>query len=195
MENMVSKIDAQIERLEAKKAEMLKQKEPLYRERKELELAGYFDEDAMYGGALGGAIMELLKVFKKQGHSGYSARFTAKAFYRLTEGKPLTALTGEDDEWETRGGFTQNKRCSAVFKEKDGTAKYIEALLFSGPHGTYWGNATVDKNGNRVSSSQPVTLPFVPKTFYIQVEDIDGVSTVVNQSELQLALDYFKGKK
>ena len=34
----------------------------------ELELAGFFDEDSDYGGAIGEAVMELMEVFAKQGH-------------------------------------------------------------------------------------------------------------------------------
>lgn len=40
---------------------------------------------------------------------------------RLVAAKPLTPLTGTDDEWmEVADGVFQNRRCSSVFKENDG---------------------------------------------------------------------------
>jgi hypothetical protein len=46
--------------------------------------------------------------------------------------KPVSPLTGEDDEWnEIEPGLFQNKRYSAVFKRKDGTAYNVEGKIFT----------------------------------------------------------------
>ena len=49
----------------------------------ELERAGLFKKDSDYGGMIGDAVKELLLVFQKQGHSGYSAQVTATIFGKL----------------------------------------------------------------------------------------------------------------
>ena len=38
--------------------------------RRELELAGWFDEDGFYGRDMGDAVLALIKVFSDQDHSG-----------------------------------------------------------------------------------------------------------------------------
>ena len=66
-------------------------------------------------------VIDLMEVFSKQGHSGLSASYVANLFDRLVQFKPLSPLTGEDDEWEPIGGGEyQNKRCPSVFKDADG---------------------------------------------------------------------------
>lgn len=41
--------------------------------KRELQLAGLFDQDSDYEGMLGTAVYEIIKVFAQQGHSGASA--------------------------------------------------------------------------------------------------------------------------
>ena len=65
----------------------------------ELQLAGWFDEDSDYEGEVGHAVMELMEVFTKQGHSGYSAPLVAGLFKKLVDYEPLTGITGKDEEW------------------------------------------------------------------------------------------------
>jgi len=48
-----------------------------------LKSRGLFDGGADYGGMLGEAVLELIKVFSKQRHSGFSAELTKEMFYRL----------------------------------------------------------------------------------------------------------------
>lgn len=85
-------------------------------------------------------IIELLKVFSDQGHTGFSANCCLTMFNRLANFKPLTPLTGDDDEWKEVGnGAYQNKRYPAVFKEsKNGHAYNIEAKIFSDDGGDTW---------------------------------------------------------
>ena len=113
--------------------------------RLELQLAGWFDEDSDYGGEVGHAVMELMELFSKQGHSGYSAPLVAGLFKKLVDNQPLTGITGKDEEWGDVSDYGdgrlmyQNKRCSAIFKDgKDGKPYYIDALIKKDQKGICW---------------------------------------------------------
>lgn len=120
--------------------------------RKELELIGAFSEkDDFYGGMTGDAVMELVEVFAKQGHSGTSANLVRNLFNKVADYKPLCALTLNDDEWlEVGEGTYQNKRNSAVFKEgKDGRAYYLNAYVkIKSDTNTGWGGS-LELDGNK----------------------------------------------
>ena len=80
-------------------------------------------------------ILHMVSEFSKEGHSGFSANYALSILKNLLAFKPLTPLTGEDDEWtdvsEYSGKVTyQNKRYSAVFKEDDGEAYNIDGKVF-----------------------------------------------------------------
>jgi hypothetical protein len=93
---------------------------------RELELAGVFDEDSDYNGAIGRAVMELIETFADQGHSGASADFTLSVFDELARHRPLSPVTDDPDEWEDvaqygdGSPFWQNKRDSRFFSEDGG---------------------------------------------------------------------------
>ena len=55
----------------------------LERTKEQVKAKGLLDKDSDYGGALGKAIIELMEVFCKQGHSGASAGFVLEAFHKL----------------------------------------------------------------------------------------------------------------
>ena len=57
---------------------------------RELRLAGLYDSDADYGGALALQVMDLIRVFAAQGHSGGSALQTRSIFAVLANGEALT---------------------------------------------------------------------------------------------------------
>jgi len=129
--------------------------------RGELERIGAFDKDKdFYGGMTGNAVMELVKVFAEQGHSGMSASLVRGLFARVANYEPLSPLTGEDDEWNDVGdGLFQNRRCSHVFKE-NGQAFDSEGKVFVEPDGcayTSW------------DSRVPVTFPYEPHTERVNV--------------------------
>lgn len=95
----------------------------------ELKLAGFFDKDADYGGMLGNAVLELIDLFAKQGHSGFSAGLAIHLFNELAQYKPLTPLTTNPDEWfdisDMNGSpMWQSKRNSAVFSKDGGQTWY-----------------------------------------------------------------------
>lgn len=132
----------------------------------ELKMAGLFNKDSDYGGLLGESVMELINVFAKQGHSGYSASIVCDIFNTLAKYQTLTSLTGEDAEWnEVAEGLFQNKRNSAVFKDgKSGKACFIDAIIWRGKNNTWNGTAS------NISSKQYIkSFPFTPKTFTIDV--------------------------
>ena len=119
----------------------------------ELKLAGLFDKDSDYGGMLGDSVMELIKVFSEQGHSGCSASMVSNLFDSLSRFKQITPLTLKDDEWNEFGeGMFQNKRRSSVFKDgKDGRAYFIDAYYKKTQTGSTLSGSLDLKGGTRVS--------------------------------------------
>ena len=130
----------------------------------ELRIAGMFDGDSDYGGALGHAVMELIKVFSSQEHSGFSAHRTLQLFSKLADYEPLLPLQGTSDEWVDVGaGVYQNKRCSRVFKQgKDGQAYDIDGKVFREPNGSCYTSG---------ESRVYINFPYVPKTEYVNVPE------------------------
>jgi hypothetical protein len=99
----------------------------------ELKLAGYDINDPEDGPNrwLAEGTLELLKVFVEQGHSGMSAPYAVALFEKLAMWKPISPLTGADDEWMKVGeSVWQNRRNSAVFKGKDGRAYWLYGRVF-----------------------------------------------------------------
>lgn len=133
--------------------------------RRELESYGAFDEEKdFYGGMTGEAVLELVEVFAKQGHSGMSASIVRQLFNTVADWKPLGPLTGDDDEWnEGAFGVFQNNRCSRVFKEND-VAYDMDGVIFRNPDG-----GCFTSNDSRVD----VTFPYIPKSEYVDVEPDD----------------------
>lgn len=88
----------------------------------------------MYLTSCASAALEAFEVLTAQGHSGFSIGVTKSILNDLIDGKPLTTLTGEDDEWydvsyrNEKQGYTsqQNKRCTALFRHvyDDGRVEY-----------------------------------------------------------------------
>lgn len=93
--------------------------------RRELELAGFFDTDGMYGDMLGQAVMELVETFAKQGHSGTSAGITVWAFNKVANFEALTPLTYGDDQWVKHSdNVWQHVRQSSIFTRDQGKTWY-----------------------------------------------------------------------
>ena len=114
-------------------------------------------------------ILKMVDVFTEEGHSGFSAQYAINILQKLLQWEPLSPLTGEDDEWNnvseySEGETYQNKRLSRVFKKgKDGRAYDIHGKVF------------VEPNGSSYTSSDSfvyIEFPYVPKTEYVNVEDI-----------------------
>lgn len=138
---------------------------------RELKLAGIHEKDADYGGMLYDAVMELVRVFSNQEHSGGSAGRVISLFKQVAMYKNLMPLIGKDDEWndvsDMGKGILQNNRVSSVFKEKEtGKAYYLDAIIWRTQKGSTWTGTT--KEG--ITSRQYIkSFPFTPKTFYVDV--------------------------
>lgn len=91
----------------------------------ELRRAGYFDTEGMYGDLLGHAVMDLVKLFASQGHSGMSASITLAAFVEVANFRPLSQITSDPEEWnEVGNGTWQSRRRSTTFSRDGGKTWY-----------------------------------------------------------------------
>ena len=95
----------------------------------ELTRAGLFDKDSDYDGALGVAALEIIEVFAKQGHSGFSAGMVTSIVEKLMRFEPLTPLTYEPDEWldiseQSGTPMWHNKRKFTTFSIDGGKTHY-----------------------------------------------------------------------
>lgn len=123
--------------------------------RAELERVKLFDKDSFYGGELGNAVLDLIKLFSTQNHSGNSAHIVSRLFNELASYRPLTPLTGEPEEWVDRGNGFQNKRMSSVFKDEEHSKAYwIDGKKFSDDGGESW--------FTNADSFVPVEFPWMP---------------------------------
>lgn len=89
----------------------------------ELKTVNFGDDDSR-------VMIEILEKFFEQWDSGGAVSVAAPTLQRLIAGKPLSPLTGADDEWfihDHPGCYAQNRRCGSVFKAtKDGPAYNID---------------------------------------------------------------------
>lgn len=97
--------------------------------KQELVMAGVFDKDSYYKGMIGEAVMELVEVFAKQGHSGFSASLTLELFNKVVNYKNLTPIGKTKAEWidqsEASGEpLWQNKRRGSTFSRDGGKTWY-----------------------------------------------------------------------
>jgi hypothetical protein len=112
----------------------------------ELDRAGLFDSDADYGGAHAHAVMELIKTFANQGHSGMSAAITLSLFSELAQFKPIGSVTSDPDEWVNRSDISgeplwQNRRRGSTFS-RDGGATWYDIEDAALNNGDVWKRET-----------------------------------------------------
>lgn len=143
----------------------------------EFKAAGWLDDDGNYIDEMQEAIckhiLELVKVFSDEGHSGSTAPYTVDLFKKLAMYEPITPLTGEDWEWteiaremsgSNNGTLYQNKRCSRVFRDDTG-AYDIDGKVFY----DWYTNENGDRHKSYYTSRDsrvPVTFPYMPTTVY-----------------------------
>lgn len=148
----------------------------------EFRAAGWIKEDGSYVDVMQGMICEniidLLKVFSSQGHSGTSAPYVIKHFTALADFKPIVPLTGEDWEWNcisddrtNNRKIYQNNRCSSVFKDTDsfgGNPYDINGKVF-----WEWcrsNNGEIYKSAyTGYESRVEIQFPYTPKSVYVFV--------------------------
>lgn len=141
------------------------------------------DEDGMQE-HMNANILEIIEVFGKQGHSGFSAGYALSILERLLRFKPLTPLTGEEDEWNDIGhGIFQNNRHSSVFKNPDGTCHDNDAVIVSDNGGITW----FTSGRFRKEVTFPYTVPTYPEKVYI--EYTEDVSPGFTSDEFEIITD------
>jgi len=121
-------------------------------------------------------ILHMIEEFADEGHSGFSASYAINILSKLLAFKPLTPLTGEDNEWTnvsdrgTGDVMYQNKRLSSVFKDgKDGEAYTIDGKVFwewyemplEPDEEGYPGTRKFKSYYTSRDSRMPVTFPYV----------------------------------
>jgi len=139
------------------------------------------------------SIFKLVKKFNEMGHSGSSQSFFAARIVNLVKntlnGKALSPFLNEDDFkfQEINDLLFQSTVQSDIFKDEKGIF-FTNAIVWVGEDGSFTG----DRNGIR-SSQYLKEYPFVPKTFYVDVKDLEnGECEIVGKEELEKALNYFK---
>ena len=88
------------------------------------------DDSKIMQNMMNNDVLELLKVFSEQGHSGFSAPIASKLFYKLANHKLITEVEDNPDDWDEEG---QHKYISSIFKRDDGTCYYMYGRLFTEP--------------------------------------------------------------
>ena len=163
--------------------------------RKELELAGWFDQDGFYEDEIGRSVIELIKVFADQRHSGMSAGICTSLFEKLARFEPLTPLTGEDDEWND---ITNHYFVAKVLSKGEPDSPEPDEIVdlvnrYTGPVAKKYQNrrcsrvfkdetGTYDSQGKlfrlkdgglvqRRESRVYITFPYTPKTEIVDIED------------------------
>lgn len=127
-------------------------------------------------------VLELLRVFGEQGHSGLSAPRCVELFSKLAKYEPLCPLSGEDSEWNEVGpGVFQNNRCGHVFKQADRFDgqpydsngkifwEWCERDLDPEEEG-YPGKSRFKSYWTARESCVPITFPYTPTREYVEVK-------------------------
>lgn len=139
---------------------------------RELDLIGMTEDSDEMNVCMRNNILELMEVFSKQGHSGFSSSFLTNCLEKLMRFEPISPLTGEDSEWNKVGeGMYQNNRCSRVFKNVDvfdGQPYDIDGKVFVEHYYNDDGEERTSSYTNG-DSFVIVNFPYTPKTEYVDV--------------------------
>ena len=162
-------------------------------------------------------ILSLCDKFGKSGQSGGSAPMTATAISHAVKTlmlqEPICPITGIDEEWinvrdvsDDDEMMYQNKRCSALFKSKNGKCWYIDAIVkkvvqtghcFSGSFWLSKEDYLAGGKSKKIGCAHYIkSFPFVPKTFYIDVieEEVakdDWEMYLKNPKQLERVFRYY----
>lgn len=93
---------------------------------RELKLAGMGDSDSDYGGALNSPVLDIVKVFCEQNHSGGSAACTIGMLEKLLRFENLTPITDNPEDWENinNKGFFKDKFIKDIWQCKRNPALF-----------------------------------------------------------------------
>lgn len=138
--------------------------------KRELEILAKTTPDALVNEFVP-EILAVCEAFGNSGQSGGSAPYTARALAKAIETlclqKTIAPLTGEEEEWGTvADDLNQNNREGAVFRNGNGRAYYLDAIVWQGEDD--WDAFTGSVEG--IMSRQYIkAFPFKPKTFRVNV--------------------------
>lgn len=101
--------------------------------RRELRLAGMFDEDADFGPEFAEHVVGVIAKISEGGHSGGSMELLRGLLDELLQFRPLTPISSDPEEWKLRSkeesrmeiDFWQNTRDSAAFSTNGGATWYL----------------------------------------------------------------------
>ena len=156
-------------------------------------------------------VLELLRVFSNQGHSGFSAKYCISYFNTLANYKLLSPVKSEDefdfldikeiDCFKVIDSTRQSRVCNSVFLESKYKSPYfLEGIVFKEGNDCFTGTICLKyPNGaiGLLSSDSFIKYPFMPKTFTLEIERtreiIDGHKCfrVLNPDELSKASEYY----
>ena len=132
-------------------------------------------------------ILHMMQEFANEGHSGFSASYAISILTKLMDFKPLSPLTGEDDEWNNISDYGpephwQNIRRSSVFKNVDGTCYDIDGRVFWEWAGTK--EVPYKAYDTCGGSATPVTFPYtVPDKPIYEYRHSDAEPRTLPQNE------------
>lgn len=128
-----------------KKPVLTEKKSPLVEHaERELKLAGIDKSDSDYGGMLYRAVLELVRTFSKQQHSGTSAELTVNILTQLLNFEVLTPVTDDPAEW---------KSVSEIVKEPM-WQNVRGGNYFSRDGGKSWFHINTNQKGRSISKSE-----------------------------------------
>jgi len=95
----------------------------------EMRRAGLYDDDADYGGMVPDAVLNVVRAFAGDGHSGSSAELVASILEKVLRFEPLTPLTPDPAEWMDVSDVSgvemwQSLRNPTFFSEDGGASWY-----------------------------------------------------------------------
>lgn len=123
-------------------------------------------------------LLSLARTFSLAGHSGFSASFALDQLDKLLRYKPISPLTGKEDEWvEVGEKLFQNKRCSTVFKTQNEVYD-IDGAIFVEPDGLRF---------TSIHSRVPVQFPYIQKSVMVEVPKDSSIEQRLTAKERTLA--------
>ena len=120
------------------------------------------------------------KVADKDGHSGMSYALLLSILDDLLDGRPLTPITEDEDEWQSISFGTDPehqfmaKRRSSLFKtiKEDGTIDYADTatIVCRDQNGGWFYNGFI---ADKIRNLYPITFPYTPpkKKYVVTVEE------------------------
>ena len=151
---------------------------------RELDIAGIKEDQSEPSNIKGNTwmrkhIMNMVSEFMSAGHNQSSAQTAIDIMNVLLTFRPLTPLTGNEEEWEDQGvHFSdklkyQNKRCMRVYKTTDGRTVDVEGKVFWEWIDNGMGEKFKSYYTNK-DSWVDITFPYVPYTEYVEQESKVG---------------------